>query len=272
MKLLLPKQSNDAGRWHEADRSPVTAQVDIEFTSDCNLRCVYCPVSSDTYHGETMAPGLVARLLDDLPSRGVKHIGINGHGETTIIPDWTRLCAPFVAMAETTHIISNFSRIFDDAELEVLARVGVILVSLDTVDIALLKEIRRKVDLRTMVTNIVNVRATALRLGVAPPRFQINSGIYDRNVFGLADLARFCVALRVESVSFWSLVVHSVFAKDVRCDTVESLTPPELCRAVAVIEEAIDVLGANGVECIIPGGFIDEIKAMAHRQPVGAVA
>src|ERR1700733_13695975 len=237
MKTFMPyKNRGDLG-WPNAARSGHTGQADIEFTSDCDLRCVYCLVSSDTYRGRTISTAIIGKLKEELPNRGIKHVGINGHGETTIIPNWVDICGPFLEMAVTSHLISNFARSFKRRELETLARVKLILVSLDTVDTDLLKAIRRKGDLRTIVMNIVNVRATAMRLGVAAPRFQVNAGIYDRNVFGLPDLARFCIALKIESLSFWSLLVHSVFAEDAKCNTVENLSPPELRRAIAAIDE-----------------------------------
>jgi uncharacterized radical SAM superfamily Fe-S cluster-containing enzyme len=60
--------------------SPITHLANIEFTTNCNLRCVYCAVSQPTYVGTDMETSDFDQILVTLKNRHVKSITVNGHG------------------------------------------------------------------------------------------------------------------------------------------------------------------------------------------------
>ncbi|HUN42885.1 MAG TPA: hypothetical protein VMU81_21540 [Acetobacteraceae bacterium] len=70
----------------------------------------------------------------------------------------------------SVRMTSNFAREFTKTELEVLACMQSIAISIDTSDRGLLRAVRRHVDLRQIATNIALVKAMALKLHRADPQ------------------------------------------------------------------------------------------------------
>ncbi|MGD1918421.1 MAG: radical SAM protein [Pleurocapsa sp.] len=169
--------------------SDITLDANIEFTSNCNLRCTYCAVSQPGYKGFTLQEDLVPPIISKLIDRGVETVALNGHGETTMLKNWVEMCQPLIDKIDYIQIISNFSKLFKENELSILAKFSRIYISIDTSDPKLLAETRRKVDLGVIVQNIYNIRAKAIELDVEAPKFIFSAGVYDRNVLKLPDFA-----------------------------------------------------------------------------------
>ena len=148
----------------------LTSYVDVALfavTTNCNLRCTYCPVSSPAYVGEDFDLSQAERLAEEFALAKVRLVQISGHGETTMIPGWEKLCEAFERRRIAVCITSNFSKIFSDAQIDALARMTHITISIDTIDRELLARMRRRVDLRTILHNMSRVRLRAKHLGRA---------------------------------------------------------------------------------------------------------
>ena len=144
----------------------LAAQIDtvlFEATSNCNLRCTYCRVSSPSYVGEDFDLSRIEMLADQMVAAKVQSVQISGHGETTTLAHWQNYCRLFFERAISVRITSNFARMFADDEIDAFARMEDITISIDTIDRDLLKSIRRRVDLRTVIYNMQRVRPRALR-------------------------------------------------------------------------------------------------------------
>src|SRR4051812_8686783 len=104
---------------------PISA-IRFDITTRCNLRCVYCEVSQNHYHGRDMPEALV-NVLVGLVTNLAKHeerldpIDMNGHGETTMVPGWTDICIRLLQQGIPIRLQTNLSKRYTKDEFEVLA-------------------------------------------------------------------------------------------------------------------------------------------------------
>jgi pyruvate-formate lyase-activating enzyme len=244
--------------------------IRIDLTTACNLRCVYCAVIQPDYVSETMERGVVQSAIDFVRQISRYHkmsgVGVNGHGETTIAPDWTGACRELVALGQPVNVMTNLAKPYSTEELDVLGSLHTISVSIDTADPDLLRRTRRHVDLRQIISNIVAVRAAALRHDRSSPRFQFVCGLYDKNTLMLEELAWLAVALNIQKVQFWDLLAHSYDGLDVpdqdRAHPLASLPDDDLRPRLAAISRATAVLRRADIAVEIDGPFIADLE---HR-------
>jgi MoaA/NifB/PqqE/SkfB family radical SAM enzyme len=253
-------------------------KVRLDLTTECNLRCVYCAVSQSTYQGANMPGALVSKATTTIVELSHQHqfdaVYVNGHGETTFMPGWSDVCKTLLERELPLVLTTNLAKAYSREELEVLARMNVIAVSIDTCDQDLLRRMRRKVDLRQIVTNINLIRATALRLETTPPTFEFSCGLYDQNSLLIEDFARFAIALWIHSVGFWNLSSwnHEKFPyenTDVpesdRAFPLDNLDRSELRPRLDAIQRAIAILNANGVIVQVNGNFIETLSRQCNQ-------
>lgn len=249
------------------------AMIRICFTERCNLRCTYCAVSQPNYQGVNDGgigvPGgrefpreslhnLVAMLCQ---FKDVFEIAINGHGETTYFDGWVDFCRPLLDAGHRLTIISNFAKTFSYDEIDALARFGSITISMDAANSNILRLVRRKVSLDTIVSNIVQVRMRALELGLPSPIFDILSGVFDKNVLSLPQLARFAIVENISGITFWKLVKYPNIGVDGDVIPLANMPKSKLIEALAEIDRAKNILLSHGKNVHFTGNFVEEIIA-----------
>ena len=235
--------------------------VRIDLTSNCNLRCVYCQRSQPGYTGQDMPPLLVNKIISQLKAQpGLEYVDVNGHGETTVHPNWKPICDSMLDAGFALRIGTNLAKHYSDAEIETLARFSGIVVSIDTADRELLRKLRRSVDLRSILHTITRIRAMALRLGTPPPAFGFSSGVYDLNARLLPDLARLAAVLGIKDAIFWKLRKYPDIPGALNIRPLTALPPDELARAIQGVDQAAAILQAYSINCIISGNYIDELR------------
>jgi MoaA/NifB/PqqE/SkfB family radical SAM enzyme len=245
MFFLVPKLNAD-GTWFDAMASHRTQAVNIEFTSNCNLRCSYCAVSQSDYVGAEMSADTVDLVYRGLQDRGLEMVTLNGHGETTMIPAWPSKLKPFIDNFPVG-MTSNFARSFSAEELDAFARFKSINISLDAADAPLLQRIRRKVRLGQIVENLANTRAAASRLHVQGPKIYIFCTVYDENVLHLEALAKLAVSLAVTGVVFNNLVKYPDVAGACNVRVITSLDKETRQQARRAIDSSIAILREHGI-------------------------
>lgn len=189
-------------------RSDVTARADIEFTTRCNLRCVYCVSQTPTYSGRDLDSSYLGDILECLKRRRVVTLGVSGHGETTTVANWQHYCDRMLDNGLDLYLSTNLARELSDEEITTLSRFHIIQVSCDTADLGLFKKLRRGADFRTVVYNMEKVRSRAILDGRRMPIFWWHCVVSDQTVWKLEEHVAYGLALGVKLFNFINLVVH----------------------------------------------------------------
>ncbi len=245
-------------------------EIRLSLTTNCNLRCVYCAVSQSSYVGAEMPQDMVRRLTSFIKEVSRKQmpaaVHVNGHGETTFIARWVDRCRPLLDAGVPVAMTTNLSKVYSEQEFETLARMDLLMISLDTADPDLLRRMRRNVNLQRMLDNIAAIRSVAVRMKSRPPRITFSCGLYDQNSLVIEDLARLAVAGGVESVGFWNLTQwdHERFPYDQtdvapgdRAYPLRDLKPSDLRPRIEAIKSAAAILRDNGIRANFNGNFVD---------------
>ncbi|MBM5799967.1 MAG: radical SAM protein [Cyanobacteria bacterium K_DeepCast_35m_m2_023] len=239
----------------------------VEVTTACNLRCTYCPVSQPWYEPRSMTldtfDQVLALLADQDPQTLQVHL--NGHGETTIHPQWLSFAQRVLDLGFRPQLITNLSRPLAVDEAAALARFAVICVSLDTVDPLLLRQMRRSVELKTIEANLKLIRT----LGDGdPPALQLSCGVYDQTVMGLEQLGTFCQKHGIAAITFWQLVKYPDVPDALNARPIPSLPEPQRRHSIEAFERAVNAMEAKGILVDVAGGFLEDWK----RDLIGAEA
>lgn len=177
----------------------------IEFTSNCNQRCVYCAVSQPGYRGLDMDASLLEDAIAGLVRMGLRRAICNGHGETTMLPGWHRQVAGLQQAGAKCSIITNSSHLFTDEELGILVDFAEITISCDTADPQLFKAMRRGGDFRNILWNMNALQALAMQRGVLPPAIQWSCVLSDLNIFSLRSFVLAGIVAGVNGFQFCHL-------------------------------------------------------------------
>jgi MoaA/NifB/PqqE/SkfB family radical SAM enzyme len=185
-----------------------TLGAHIEFTTKCNLKCVYCGVQIKGYVGKDLDLNSLQMFIDQLESRNILEITVSGHGETTTVDNWHLYCDQLLERGYKLDIITNLSKKLTSAELETLAKFNFILVSCDSVDLHIFKSLRRGSDFRNVLYNMVSVQNKARQIGINPPRLGWATVVCDKNVFNLVDMVNFGLTLGIKFFYFSNVVIY----------------------------------------------------------------
>lgn len=168
--------------------STETDTVFIELTTRCNLRCTYCAVSQPTYRGIDLALDGFENFVAQMKSRRVRHVNLNGHGESTIVGDWHSYADRLADEGFALSITTNLAKRLTDEEIATLSRFERILVSIDTVDAELLARLRRGSNLGRILDSIARILEVASEHG-REPEIAVSCTVGDLSADGVGDLA-----------------------------------------------------------------------------------
>jgi Tfp pilus assembly protein PilF len=236
-------------------------------TTNCNIRCTYCAVSLPTYVGDVFDFSRIEMLADEMARMNVRVVQINGHGETTMLPAWETYCGHFLSRGIEVCITSNFSRIFSEVEIDALARMSVITISIDTVDRELLRRVRRKVDLRTIIYNMQAVRLRALTGYNRYPVFNWQCTLSDLVARQLCDWVQMGLLNGVKHFTLGNLIELPALADVLAADGipvprhVAELERDDLVAACEIIREARRLAVQGGAGVTIQPGIAEGIGA-----------
>ncbi|MDO5648001.1 radical SAM/SPASM domain-containing protein [Paracoccus sp. (in: a-proteobacteria)] len=239
----------------KVDDPQPTSELRVDVTGRCNLRCTYCQVTSPGYAGRDMDATTLThalRLVRQMP-RGAE-VHVNGHGETTYHPAWVDFSRAILRSGHKPQIITNLAKRYSDDEIDTLSRFGVIQISLDSHDDAMMRRIRKAVGVGRVFDNIARIRDAARQSGGGGPKISFSVGIYDPSVWVLPDFAQELVAQGAQSVTFWSLVEYD---HQTHVRALSRLSPDETDRARRMIAEAAQILKANRIRAHFAGDFLD---------------
>ena len=243
-----------------------TNSINLEFTSRCNLRCVYCELSHPDYVGQDLTfIGDFDSFVKDLKARNIRHVCINGTGETLILKDWRSYCLKLIEAGFATSLISNFAREMDQEDYDCLARLSHINVSCDTVDLKLFRKLRRGGDFRTLVYNMARVRAAACKNGHKMPKIGWSCVVTDQNILGLENYVATGMSLGVTQFAFNNLSKIADLPDADSFNHVCEMPHEQFYAALGSLERALKLIRAFNLEICCESGLLDSIQARATR-------
>ncbi|NIM14215.1 MAG: radical SAM protein [Candidatus Aminicenantes bacterium] len=240
--------------------SPRTKIAHIEFTSRCNLRCVFCAASQPDYQSYDLDEKTIEHTIAALEVRHVDVVSVNGHGETTVYKDWHRYCNKMLDAGIPLHITSNFAKVFSAEELKTLSRFKSIEISCDTNDPELFKKLRRGADLRTICLNILRIRAQAAKENRLPPEISFSCVVSHINVLNLMDYVSFGEALGVTHFNFCNLTKYPDLEDALNTKHITEMPEEFVYKAVASLTETFEFLRHSNIKYDVQQGLLDTLQ------------
>jgi len=240
--------------------SPWTRIAHIEFTSRCNLRCVFCAVCRPGYQGRDLDPKILKDITTSLKKRHPRSVNVNGHGETTIYKNWNHYCDDMLEAGMPLHVISNFAKRFSDEEIDTLSRFESIEISCDTNDPELFKQIRRGANLEMVHHNIIAVLKHAEAQNRRLPRISLSCVVSDKNIFKLEPLAVLGKELGVDMFNFCNLTRYPDLEGALNPNHISEMPPALLPRAQDSLTSVFDYLKGQGIKYQVQEGLLDSLQ------------
>ena len=240
--------------------SPRTVTAIVEFTSRCNLRCVYCEMVQKGYQGFDMDLSLLDGLTDELLQRRVSVWISNGHGETTMIPGWHSYCDAMLNRGIPLTMITNLARRYHSEEITTLSRFKELKVSCDTTDAALFGQLRRGAELERIVCNLARIKARALQDNHPPPELHLSAVLTDKTIFGLQDLVYFGLGLGVTYFDLCNVQEYALVEGMLPTQNIARMPLNDLPRVLETLEEARHIIESHDRRVGIHQGMVDVIK------------
>lgn len=236
-------------------------RISTTFTTRCNLRCVYCPEGShpEEFYGE-MTPEMLTHIVDYAKKKEA-YVDVSFYGDSTFHERFGEFAAAIIDAGVPLAITSNFARILRDDEIAVVARCRTVAFSFDTPDRDVAKAIRKGLDLRSLLYNILRVRAHCLRHDLPVPPFTVHAVLTDQTVKTLPELVAFAASLGVQRMGCneFARQEGAVAIDDMR--NIADLRGDELEQAVEKIAEARDLAKKLGLEFYLSGEQLARIQA-----------
>jgi hypothetical protein len=137
-----------------------------------------------------------------------------------------------------------------------------ITVSIDSMNREILKGVRKSVDIRTIVYNMMRIKAAVLQKKRKQPRWIISAVFSAEIVYGLPDLASYAVAFGASTFQLQDLVEYTPIKDNVA--NVWALKGDAATRAAKATEEAITIAAEAGLEVLLPPGWMERLKHLQN--------
>lgn len=235
----------------------------LEFTTECNLRCRYCA------RGEPRPPFAVRRILEDgtfdsvigyLRTHGLRGLDLVGGGEITQAPMWRERCERLLDLGIALSTTINMARVLTQEEIGTLSRFDVVNVSIDSVDRDVLRRVRQGTDLRTVVYNLMMIRAARVDGGRRQPALGITAVYSAEVVEGIDRLAAFAIGAGVEAFGIQDLVEYAGVTGDV--GSVWTLTGEDARDAARRTKRALKMIREAGIAALVQPEFEERVDRL----------
>lgn len=239
----------------------------LEFTTECNLRCRYC------CRTKPRPPFAATRILEDgtcdsvieyLQTYGLRGVDLVGGGEITQAPMWRERCERLLDLGIALSTTINMARVLTPAEISTLCRFDVINVSIDSADRDVLRRVRQGTDLRTVVYNLMMIRAARIDGGRREPALGMTAVYSAEVVNGIDRLAAFAIGAGVETFGIQDLVEYAGVVNNV--GSVWTLTGEDARDAARRTKRALKMVRDAGIVVLVQPEFeerLDMLERMA---------
>jgi MoaA/NifB/PqqE/SkfB family radical SAM enzyme len=202
-----------------------------------------------------------ARIVGALADVPFQMIQLTGIGEFTFRDDWVPSLDRLNKLAGGVALISNFAKTFTDEELDALLGVKHLMISIDTTDAALLKQVRKAVSLSTISLNLTRLRMRARRRGVPLPWLKINAVLYRENLCTIEDLAYFAIEHRVNEMQYERMTIEADYVGVPSLVTEASV--PEAAEAIRQLNVAMKALREAQIQPSLHGDLVNALGEIA---------
>ncbi len=243
--------------------APELAVAHLELTTRCNLRCIYCHRSfseSGLSRGEDFPSQLIPGLVEGLRRCGLKHLRVSGDGETTVHPNWRLTCEQFLSAGFDLEMVSNLAKQFSPDELGTLAKFNRILVSLDTTDPDILRNLRRGVSVERILHNVTAIVNESRKLGIPMPQLCLSVVVSDKIVFGLEKTIQDALGLGFQDFFLNDLVPGPDIPGELNIKPIWAMPREELVEAQKCLESALRIAANAGAIVVGTPGLLSTIK------------
>jgi radical SAM protein with 4Fe4S-binding SPASM domain len=189
------------------DAPPLPAELQVEITSACNLRCTMCLVSYRPPVNKlagAMTPELFAKILDGVPT--LRRLTMQGLGEPLLSP----YLADQVRQAKQRRLTVGFNSnatLLTRRRADELVALGLdwLHVSLDGAAAGTYESIRQGAHFDAVVANLAGLVAAKRAAGSATPWVRVVFVAMRRNVAELPDLVRLLAGIGVNELRVQNL-------------------------------------------------------------------
>lgn len=246
--------------------SSITSTVALEFTTRCNLRCVYCAVSQPWYENVDLPMEEFDSLIGTLQKRHVRRVVVNGHGETTLIPGWDHRILALANAGFELIITTNFARLLSAQELVAMAHIRQIEVSVDTHNPEILRKVRRKVDLGNILINMAGVTSKSAELRLPSISFSWSCVVSDKVAPYFLNYIRFGIACGVRNFRLYNLVEYDDPEGAENVHHVTTLPDAALEDFAKQLHEAQNLIQQIGGDIKIHAGLTDTLDLELNKR------
>lgn len=240
----------------------------LELTDRCNLRCIYCHQNLPDFKSERdISDGSFEELLAYVRKYKLPMADLTGAGDLLMAPGWQEKCERLLETGIELHTTVNLGKMLNEAEINTLSRFTYITVSIDSVHKEILQKVRKSVDVRTIIYNMMRIKAAAM----ANKRTQLKwvvSAVYSAEIVEqLPDLAAFAVAFGAHAFGIQDLVEYGYIEKNVT--NVWNLKGEEAVNASVATKKAIEYARASGLAVHVATTLesrLDELETKAYVQ------
>ena len=225
--------------------SPVTEKVWLEVTSRCNLRCTYCHLSHQDIPEVDLNLAGFGRFVEGLKARKTKELIFNGRGENTFFEGWHNVVKEALDAGLIVTAVTNLSRGYSDDELAVFSRFASLTVSVDTTNPEIFRAIRRKANVRLVLSNIMRIRALATAEGRVPPVMYWNMIIHNCSMPDFAHSIAEGVATGVDHFHLSVLGETPEIPGAMTPRQIDRLSYEEFLGGLAQIQEGVEIAERN---------------------------
>jgi radical SAM protein with 4Fe4S-binding SPASM domain len=189
------------------------AEVVIDTTRRCNLRCIHCKSVYENNHGDYNAIDMTAEIFERvLPVLALYRptVQLSGHGETLLHPDFMQMVEE-VSQAGCPVKFQSNGMLLDPIKIRRLLELGVcsITFSIDAADPELFAKIRRGGRPDGLVENVKEINRTSKQLGK-----HLSLGFefvaMRQNIHQLVDVLRLAAELGAEHLQVAQLIEYAL--------------------------------------------------------------
>lgn len=173
--------------------------IDLLLTDACNLRCTYCPITTDMVTQRPSAVMETAKAIAFMQSVApfrpmIRFFG----GEPLIHPEWPRIFAAARDNGLPFTVVTNGTRILGHAEE--LVKTGILAVGISVDPPAAHDRYRGKGTFEMCRQVVRELHEAKARLGSATPQIEIYTTVYDGTYDALADWAELLRDWNIETL------------------------------------------------------------------------